>query len=74
MKTMACSVSPCRPSFGQVGRVGPSTSQQMKPIWRLAWGEGTGLKPMAWVPSFPPGQGLGKPLLRPLGASVLQVW
>ena len=55
--TSSPGVSPC---FGQVGRVGPRASQRMKPVWRPAWGEGTGLKPMAWAPLLPTGAGSGE--------------
>lgn len=64
---------PCRPGFAQVcGPPGFSADATC-----LEASLGRGHRPEADVPgppSIPPGQGLGKPLLRPLGASVLQVW
>lgn len=54
--TTSPGVSPYRPSFGQVGHVGPRASQRMKRVWRLAWGEGHGTEADDLGPP-PPHQG-----------------
>lgn len=78
--TLGTTSPECEPLQAQLWASGPCGPQGFsvdERVWRLAWGGGgaAGLKPMTWAPpSAHQGRVWGKPLLRPPGASVLQVW